>query len=625
MKFSEKIVYMRKKRNISQDRLAKKMGVSRQTIYKWEADLNTPEFNKIERLAEILNISYDLLLDDNIDLDKYFNESTEESKTTEDVTEQPNSTKNKKPFILIGIAIAVAIVVASIIIGIALNNDTPVNTDTDSDLITDTDTSTDTDSDVIADNHNWDDWQEADKGSCSVPQTLERVCLDCGEKEIKEGKIIFEHDHSDFWFTKSPATCCEAEIEYTTCFNCHSEIYREGALALGHTYENGKCVRCDKAQYTEGVVYEISGNSAYVSGYNGTEESVSISPYYTPQGDNIKYPVTKVNAFSSEAIKELVIPEGVVEIGRGQFDCPSLSVVRFPATLKKIYDGAFDLCRNINRVYISDIKAWCEVSPVMNMMGGAGVFNYPYNMYLNDELLTDLHLTSDIYYINHYAFANCSSIKRLTMEPDNDSIRHIGIKAFYNSGLEYAQIDCTALDSSAFAFCYNLITVKITVRASVPNDNVFNNCYHLAEVYTTNKVTLGSKTDLGGVAEYAKIIHTDFNEPSIITKTKDGFVFATADGINYLIQYTGKESDVKLPREFEGEDYITAENFAMGGSPNTRIYSIFVPKEILYIEENAIIYSPYISVYFEVEEPLDSWEQEFGESEYIHFSQQLDY
>ena len=74
MKFSDKIVFMRKKRGISQERLAKKMGVSRQTIYKWEADLNTPEFNKIERLAEILEISYDLLLDDSIDLNKHFND-----------------------------------------------------------------------------------------------------------------------------------------------------------------------------------------------------------------------------------------------------------------------------------------------------------------------------------------------------------------------------------------------------------------------------------------------------------------------------------------------------------------------------------------------------------------------
>ena len=54
MKFSEKIVYMRKMRKISQDRLAKKMGVSRQTIYKWEADLNTPEFNKIEKAYHFL-------------------------------------------------------------------------------------------------------------------------------------------------------------------------------------------------------------------------------------------------------------------------------------------------------------------------------------------------------------------------------------------------------------------------------------------------------------------------------------------------------------------------------------------------------------------------------------------
>lgn len=163
MKFSEKIVYMRKKRGISQDRLAKKMGVSRQTIYKWEADLNTPEFNKIERLAEILDISYDLLLDDNIDLEEHFKSSEErenesEAENTdvapvdsEDITSQKqkkNNTYRINIFIIIAVAVAIiAIISALIVIGIVNGKDT----DTDSSILTDTDTGTAIDSDTDTD------------------------------------------------------------------------------------------------------------------------------------------------------------------------------------------------------------------------------------------------------------------------------------------------------------------------------------------------------------------------------------------------------------------------------------------------------------------------------------------
>ena len=146
MKFSEKIVFMRKKRGISQDRLATKMGVSRQTIYKWEADLNTPEFNKIERLAEILDISYDLLLDDNIDLEEYFNnaENPQNNLAGTSTKEEKSSKKSNKLTLIIGISIVtITMIIASIIAYLILDG-IIAKIDTDSDKITIIDTSTDT-------------------------------------------------------------------------------------------------------------------------------------------------------------------------------------------------------------------------------------------------------------------------------------------------------------------------------------------------------------------------------------------------------------------------------------------------------------------------------------------------
>ena len=163
MKFSEKIVYMRKMRKISQDRLAKKMGVSRQTIYKWEADLNTPEFNKIEKLAEILDISYNLLLDDSIDLEKYFSENedsvtnNDSSESEEDISQNDNVTNNtkrlsKKSIIiitLVSVFVIALIVTVALLLNEFLNSHINASTDSDSNVITDTDTDVDTDTDTV--------------------------------------------------------------------------------------------------------------------------------------------------------------------------------------------------------------------------------------------------------------------------------------------------------------------------------------------------------------------------------------------------------------------------------------------------------------------------------------------
>lgn len=62
MNFSNNLENIRRSRKISQEELAELMGVSRQTIYKWEADICLPNLNKIERLLKVLNVSVDKLL-----------------------------------------------------------------------------------------------------------------------------------------------------------------------------------------------------------------------------------------------------------------------------------------------------------------------------------------------------------------------------------------------------------------------------------------------------------------------------------------------------------------------------------------------------------------------------------
>lgn len=62
MDLSEKILTLRKSRNLTQEQLAENLDVSRQTISKWESGQSLPEPDKIVALSEIFNVSTDLLL-----------------------------------------------------------------------------------------------------------------------------------------------------------------------------------------------------------------------------------------------------------------------------------------------------------------------------------------------------------------------------------------------------------------------------------------------------------------------------------------------------------------------------------------------------------------------------------
>ncbi len=60
--FSENLIHLRKLKNISQEELAEKLNVSRQTISKWETGESLPDIEKTKLLAELFNVSIDDLV-----------------------------------------------------------------------------------------------------------------------------------------------------------------------------------------------------------------------------------------------------------------------------------------------------------------------------------------------------------------------------------------------------------------------------------------------------------------------------------------------------------------------------------------------------------------------------------
>lgn len=58
----EKLIKLRKEKNLSQEEVANILNVSRQTVSKWETDMSTPDFDKIVPICELYGITTEELL-----------------------------------------------------------------------------------------------------------------------------------------------------------------------------------------------------------------------------------------------------------------------------------------------------------------------------------------------------------------------------------------------------------------------------------------------------------------------------------------------------------------------------------------------------------------------------------
>ncbi|MDQ0222623.1 helix-turn-helix domain-containing protein [Streptococcus moroccensis] len=62
MTLAEKIFTLRKEAGLSQEQLAERLNLSRQSISKWESGQSQPEINHIVKLSQIFNVTTDFLL-----------------------------------------------------------------------------------------------------------------------------------------------------------------------------------------------------------------------------------------------------------------------------------------------------------------------------------------------------------------------------------------------------------------------------------------------------------------------------------------------------------------------------------------------------------------------------------
>jgi len=127
MEFNNKLYELRKQKGLSQEELAGRLNVSRQTISKWEVGESAPDMDNLVSISELFGVSLDELVLDKTPEKEQPSVQVVRSELYSDIKEHvltdDNKKKAKKGFKIAGIALGVFLLidVISLVVYVLIN------------------------------------------------------------------------------------------------------------------------------------------------------------------------------------------------------------------------------------------------------------------------------------------------------------------------------------------------------------------------------------------------------------------------------------------------------------------------------------------------------------------------
>lgn len=287
----------------------------------------------------------------------------------------------------------------------------------------------------------------------------------------------------------------------------------------------------------------LSEDGTIVIGLNNKVSDLVILPEY----NGVKVASIGASAFKNRSsLRKVTISLGVTEIGEHAFDgCRSLTDIEMPAGITRIGKYAFNGCKSL-----ASINVPSNVTTI-----GASAFK-------DCESLTSVTLPYNITSIENMLFYNCKSLASIKIP---DCVERIG--------------------DSAFSSCQSLTSVTIPRNVKTIDTSAFFNCAKLVEVINESEIPIKKgSTNYGYVAAYALNVKEGGSSEIY---DNGGYLFYSADGENYLIDYIGNETELTLPASYNGQNYkINRRAF----SYRNDITSVVIPNGVTSVGNSAFYY-----------------------------------
>ena len=241
------------------------------------------------------------------------------------------------------------------------------------------------------------------------------------------------------------------------------------------------------------------------------------------------------NAFEDcTGLTSVAIGHSVTSIGYGAFSgCTRLTSVTIGSSVESIGEYAFYNCTGLTAVYyIGDIAGWCGITFENEY---ANPLYYAGNLYINNQLVTDLIIPDSVTEIKSYVFYNCTGLASVTIP---DSVTSIGYGAFSGctkviqkeNGVSYVDRWIIECDTSVSEVTLRSDTVGI-------RENAFDNCTVLTSVTIPDSVTSIGEGAFSGCSSLENI-----TIPDSVTSIGEGAFSGCSSLENITIPFVGAEA-----------------------------------------------------------------------------------